>query len=844
MFGLKLRPGADPRIYRMLLDREQLPLPYREYDDENKIYHMDDGGLSVIFECRPYGGFNAEAGLTTAMSCLPEGAAMQFILFPSGNITRIVDNWKVGKKRNEEIYALTRDNFAGFLESKTSTVISANMRAQLCDYTLVVAVNLGGRAKEYSVFEQVTNLLKGKVNKKKKDEKEDDFQEYQKRFKQLADIQKRVKAALSAANLFPMDMEPNALIRFIFSIFNPRHDFRQIATWQGDGSMPYRMISNNTAVEVAEDHIRFDGVYARSMSVKDYPYEWTCAMAEHLVGHPFGMQTIESGMMLCLNIINEGKTGINDVKRRSQIILSQKMPEHLFPLLAMKQRDLAMANKELEKGKAIFHINYAIMAFADSYDNLNNIAGQIKSYYRQLGFLLEEDLYINLPVMLSMLPGNYDGRMKQDLARGRPVFMENAVDLVPCAADWGGNTAKAELFFITPRGQLFAFDFFASNTNYNSFIIGTSGAGKSVALQYMAMNYMMSGNRIYIIDIGGSYENFCAILGGQYIDIKQENPICLNPWTDIEDKSVYRDFQEFFMDWYWLMGCPADYKLAEEQEMYIKSYLALALDLTYEKYGRESSVDTVIECFKEVASQNQNGRMDSRCCDFIQVLGMYSSTGPYGKFFNGHCEIKLTSDIVVLENGSMENIPALRDPVLMILTFHIEKSIYLAHDLTRKSLVLIDEAHKFLGNPRVDGFIQQAYRRYRKHNAAMIIGTQGWEDLADGGKAGRVIIENSAFQIFMAQSPASTEKLKNSTSHNFNEYEKQMIGSIRSIKGEYSEAVLLFEKTKIKIRIVLDDWMKRIYFTTPAMRTYIRARVAEGMSFKDALDTMPKDLIK
>ncbi len=841
---MKISAGSNPNIYKMLVDREQLPLPYFDFDKENNIYFMDDGALSVIFECKPYGGYSSEAGLSTVMNVLPEGAALQFILLPSRDVTEIVDRWKNNKTKQGEIYEVTRDSYSNFIESKISQIVTQNMRVFVSNYVLLIALTIGGRDKEHGIFDKILDFMKNK--KDKSGENNNEVLSFEKNFNTLKDCQSRMRAALESANLSPVLLQPDRLIRHIYSIFNPNHDFRTIPSYR-DGlvNISDRMIANDTVVEIADDHIVFDKCFARSLSVKDYAYEWSVAMAEHFIGNPFGLQTIESQVMLCLNIINEGKKGIDNVKRRSQIILSQKLPEHLFPRLAMKQRDLVLANKELEKGKKIFHINFGIMAFGNSYDHLNTITGQVKSYFQTLGFSLEEDRYINLPILLSMLPGNYDNKMKQDLGRGLPVFSENAVDLAPIAADWGGRAYIPEVFMFSPRGQLFSFDFFASNTNYNSFIIGTSGAGKSVALQYIAMNYMMSNARIFIIDIGGSYENFASILNGQYIDIIPDKPMCLNPFTDLTSVEIYKEFKEFLVDWYWLMGCPQDVKLADEHERYIKSFLVMALDLTYDKYGIRSGVDTVIECFIEV-SKKEDGTLDERCQDFAQILSMYAITGPYGAFFNGECNISFTSDIVVMETGSMEDNPNLRDPILMMLTFHISKSIYLTKDFSRKVLVMIDEAHKFLGQPRIAGFIQQAYRRYRKHNASMVIGTQGWEDLADTSTstAGRVIIENSAFQIFMAQSPASSEKLKNSTSHNFSPYEKSMIDSINSIKGEYSEAILIFEKTKMKLRFVLDDWMKRIFFTTPAMRTYIRGKVAEGMTFKEAVETMPKDLIK
>ena len=104
--------------------------------------------------------------------------------------------------------------------------------------------------------------------------------------------------------------------------------------------------------------------------------------------------------------------------------------------------------------------------------------------------------------------------------------------------------------------------------------------------------------------------------------------------------------------------------------------------MSYEKYGIDSDVDSVLKCFSEIAVIEKEDTLDDgqkvtvkekdiRCTDFIQILGRYGKNGDYGAFFNGRSEIKFNHNFVVLETGSMENSPALRDPILMILTYHI-----------------------------------------------------------------------------------------------------------------------------------------------------------------------------
>ena len=96
----------------------------------------------------------------------------------------------------------------------------------------------------------------------------------------------------------------------------------------------------------------------------------------------------------------------------------------------------------------------------------------------------------------------------------------------------------------------------------------------------------------------------------------------------------------------------------------------------------------------------------------------------------------------------------------------------------------------------MDDFIEQAYRRARKYNGSIILATQGFDDiynLKTGGlsRAGSVIINNSSWKIFMKQTDTSINMLINSNLFNLSEYEKALLKSITTTKGQYSELLLI-----------------------------------------------------
>jgi type IV secretory pathway VirB4 component len=52
-------------------------------------------------------------------------------------------------------------------------------------------------------------------------------------------------------------------------------------------------------------------------------------------------------------------------------------------------------------------------------------------------------------------------------------------------------------------------------TNYNAFIMGPSGSGKSFFTNTLVRNLYDAGETVFIIDIGDSYEGLCSVINDQ-----------------------------------------------------------------------------------------------------------------------------------------------------------------------------------------------------------------------------------------------------------------------------------------------------------------------------------------
>lgn len=846
--------------WKKIYEREDVLkyLPYRDFDINKGIYATTDDGFGLILSCSPLTNVssNIESALESAFSVLPENSYIQILLYASPNITQIVDTWEAGKIKTEtdNMSKSIVESYKKFLEDKISDYISENFLAPIRNFRLIITLKVGGKQKELNMFESLSNFENFKTSleryfkKYKSDETDKEIKDKQMKadYNSIVQAKDRFSGSLKKAYLNPKIMNPNELIQFMYEVMNQNHDFRSIPKWDGSYINNF-VFANDNKVVVKEDETIIDKKYIRTLSVKEYPEEWSFSDVINYVGDTLSNQNHSSPFLMALNInkLNNEKAAGN-IKARATVTNGQQMPYSLFPKLKYIHKDLEYGMDKLQKGAIPYYFTVQIAIFADSEQKADELSGQYKAYFKTLQFTLEDDKYISFPALLSMLPLGYDNKMQEFLSdkRGRIVFLENVIGLAPIVADWYGLNPQVPL--ISTKGQLFGIDLFANKAGgFNAFTVGMTGSGKSVWLQWIALNYYLSNNKIWIIDIGGSYQRLCEILGGQYIDFNKKMNMSINPFSDITSIELLEEYTEFITSLYLLMGLPKEIKLSEQLEKLMKGYLIEAIKESYRIYETESDVDTVIEQLTIIYEREE----DSRLSDFIKHLYPFRKGNIYGDYLNGVSNVTFKSNITVLEAGELEATPDLLNVVLMVLTFQISKEIYLEEgknsDINRKHIVIMDEAHKFLGtSPHIELFVEQAYRRFRKHGASMILGTQGFEDLYGAenvSRVGRVIIENSYWNFFLMQKSTSRAKIKQSGYYPLSPYEEALMDTTEPEDGEYGEILIMNDKITTKGRVVLDNLFKTILFTNSDLRIKVNRLVDSGMTYLEAVNTINND---
>ena len=120
---------------------------------------------------------------------------------------------------------------------------------------------------------------------------------------------------------------------------------------------------------------------------------------------------------------------------------------------------------------------------------------------------------------------------------------------------------------------------------YNCCIAAQSGSGKSFLANEIIVNYLGEGARIWVIDVGHSYQNLCETLDGDFMAFSADKPICLNPFELVRSWEEEADVVAGLVT---AMAAPTE-KLSDYQTAGLKRVLKSVWDAQ----GQSMTVDDI-----------------------------------------------------------------------------------------------------------------------------------------------------------------------------------------------------------------------------------------------------------
>ncbi|QQN75155.1 conjugal transfer protein TrbE [Croceicoccus sp. YJ47] len=328
---------------------------------------------------------------------------------------------------------------------------------------------------------------------------------------------------------------------------------------------------------------------------------------------------------------------------------------------------------------------------------------------------------------LGSLPGHVYANVRQP-----PVSTLNLAHMMPLSAVWAGPERDAHfdappLFYAKTEGSTpFRFALHVGDVGH-SLVVGPTGAGKSVLLATMAMQFRRyTGSQIFAFDFGGSIRAAALACGGDWQDLgsslseESDEVVLLQPLARIDEPGERNWASE------WLQAILATEGVTVDPET--KDHLWSALSSLASAPVAERTVTGLAVLLQSQALK--------------QALAPYCVGGPFGRLLDAESERLGEASFQAFETEGLTGSAAA--PAVLSYLFHrIEGRLD-----GSPTLIIIDEGWLVLDSPAFAAQLREWLKTLRKKNASVVFATQSLADIETSAIA-PAIIESCPTRIFL-----------------------------------------------------------------------------------------------
>ncbi len=332
---------------------------------------------------------------------------------------------------------------------------------------------------------------------------------------------------------------------------------------------------------------------------------------------------------------------------------------------------------------------------------------------------------------LGSLPGHVYANVRQP-----PISTLNLAHMIPLSALWAGpetdrHFGAPPLFYAKTEGSTpFRFSLHVGDVGH-TLIVGPTGAGKSVLLALMAMQFRRYARaQVFAFDFGGSIRAAAIAMGGDWQDLgtslyaKEQagaaGSVFLQPLARIDEPAERNWAAE------WLAAILIGEGVIVDPQ--VKDHLWSALSSLASAPVQERTLTGLAVLLQ--------------AHELKQAIAPYCVGGPYGQLLDGESERLGDARIQAFETEGLTGSGAA--PAVLSYLFHrIEGRLD-----GSPTLIIIDEGWLVLDSPAFAAQLREWLKTLRKKNASVIFATQSLADIETSSIA-PAIIESCPTRIFL-----------------------------------------------------------------------------------------------
>ncbi len=328
---------------------------------------------------------------------------------------------------------------------------------------------------------------------------------------------------------------------------------------------------------------------------------------------------------------------------------------------------------------------------------------------------------------LGSLPGHVYANVRQP-----PISTLNLAHMIPLSAVWAGperdeHFAAPPLFYARTEGSTpFRFSLHVGDVGH-TLIVGPTGAGKSVLLALMALQFRRYDRaQVFAFDFGGSIRAAALACGGDWQDLGTSladdgaGAVLLQPLARIHE--------------------PAERNWAAEWLQSILTGEGVTVDPATKEHLWSALTSLATAPVAERTLTGLAVLLQSQALK--QALAPYCIGGPFGRLLDAESEHLGEASFQAFETEGLTGSAAA--PAVLSYLFHrIEGRLD-----GSPTMIIIDEGWLVLDSPAFAAQLREWLKTLRKKNASVVFATQSLADIESSAIA-PAIIESCPTRIFL-----------------------------------------------------------------------------------------------
>ncbi len=386
------------------------------------------------------------------------------------------------------------------------------------------------------------------------------------------------------------------------------------------------------------------------------------------------------------------------------------------------------------------------------YDRLQRSVGQCLKVFAAFDSQLIEETYNSLNAYQALLPGGH-------AFNHRRIWLSNTnyADLsflfrLDIGEKFNKHLGEEHLALLeTNHGSPYFFNFHYGDVAH-ALMVGSSGSGKSFALNFFITHAQKYDPQVFIFEIGGSYRTITSKFGGTYLPLAASNwRFTINPFQSPPKP--------------------------ENLQFLLQLILVLASSNGYAPTAEDEK-----DIFNQIKSLYEIAPAQRKLSTLVNILGRrlrvelekWVRPGPYGELFDNAEDTLTFSKFQAFDFEGLKDSPML-EPFLFSVLHRASATILDTTSPRAFKMFVMDEVWRFVQNPTIRAYILDAVRTWRKKNASIILATQSVEDLNQSQLLG-VLVENCPTKLFLAN-PGMDQNVYRSVFH-LTETEAQLVANL------------------------------------------------------------------